>query len=509
MFDYLKKKWGRLISLYKKNIDLDANEKKFIKKKQYFIEPNASDDIGLIQCIKDYQYLSRVLEILNNKGVNPDNAKIFAIWPYLGMAGTIPKLNPFSLLKSKLTDVFLYGKWARIYSIIESISIIKIGQSNVLKNPKIFIAAFKVFKKLSKTKNLHDLVINGTPVGDLIYASFIRFRERGTIDYSDIFLYILILKTFSIQLEVKRLLSKYNIKFYVSSYTSYINHGVVVRELLKNGVTVYSLGNGRDILKRHFELDYSQKFRYWDYLSLLEKCDDLGGLMTRAELDLSNRFNGINDKALAYMKVNPYLTRGSTQLEVTADGVLFLHDFFDSPFDHRRYLFDDLFQWADHTLSLISRHKLNIAIKPHPNQIRDSSTVVHELKLKYPDVCWLDYSISNAILMNKIKCGISVFGSIIQELAYHNKIAIAAGEHPAYKFDLCYEPKSIAEYDSLLLNIGNLSAKPHSRQRAVEYYVANNYLISSDDIQLEMQPADINWENSSCLIEGISSSNKA
>lgn len=500
MFNFLKKKWGRLIYLYKKNIGLDENEKKFIKKKQYFIKSNSNNDIGLIQCIKDYQYLSRVLESLDNKEINPNNVNIFALWPYLGLAGTIPDLNLFSLLKSNLTDAFLYGKWIKIYSVIESLSIIKIGQSNILKNPRLFVSAYKVFKELNKTKNLHNLVLNGTPVGDLIYASFIRFRERSTINYHDIFLYILILKTLSIQLEIKSLLSKYNIKFYVSSYTSYINHGVVVRELLKNGVVVYSLGNGRDILKRHFDLDYSQKFRYWDYLSLLEKCDDLSRLMSCAELDLSSRFNGINDKALSYMKVNPYLTDGA-QTEVSVDGVLFLHDFFDSPFDHRRYLFDDLYQWADHTLRLISRHKLNIAIKPHPNQIRDSSSVVSYLKLKYPDVCWLDYDISNAILMKKIKCGISVFGSIIQELAYHNKIAIAAGEHPAYKFDLCYEPKSILEYDNLLLNMDNLSAKPHSRLRAVEYYVANNYLISSNDIQLEMQPTDINWEDSGCLKE--------
>ena len=94
-------------------------------------------------------------------------------------------------------------------------------------------------------------------------------------------------------------------------------------------------------------------------------------------------------------------------------------------------IFEDFFKWTIYTLDLIREFNLKIGIKPHPNQTNESQQIVAKLKSKYRDLNWIDESISNNVLLgSKIKFGVSVYGSIIGELAYFNKFSITCGNNP-------------------------------------------------------------------------------
>jgi hypothetical protein len=122
-----------------------------------------------------------------------------------------------------------------------------------------------------------------------------------------------------------------------------------------------------------------------------------------------------------------------------------------------------------------------------PNQISEGQEVINLLRNKYGDIYWIDSSFSNAELIRKTNCGISVFGSILVELAYAKKPSIAAGEHPGSAFGISYMPKTIVEYEQLLLNIDKLSALPSARQASVDFYVAHNFLFNKDCVDLSVK----------------------
>ena len=486
------------INYYKNSFCLTLSQKKFIKNGKYYLANSAqSRSVGLVQCAKDDKYIFRLIQALNNKKINPYSVEILGIWPYINLFGTIPKISIKNITLSILYNRLSLIKWKKLYYELSINRLIILGNIGLFNNIKNIFFSYMIFKKLRINRDLHNLEINSIKVGDLIYASFIRFRERESIDYNDYFLLYLLFKTFTIQDQINRLIVSRGINFYITTYTSYVQHGVIVRTLLARGIKVFSIGNIRPIVKEHEVGDYTHRTRYWEYMDLLDRSGDLKILRGMAEKSLLDRFSGVIDPGIRYMKKSPYAVNVSTKYsdERYFDGVVYLHDFFDSAFDHRQYLFKDLFIWADHTLALINSHGLNIAIKPHPNGIQEGVKVVNLLKDKYPDLTWIDEGVSNLDLFKRSGAGISVFGSILCELAFHNKVGIAAGEHPAINFNLAYNPKTIEEYDRLLIDLQGLNPKSDCRKKAIDFYVVHNYLINEKDIGLSLKEQEIVWDN--------------
>lgn len=486
------------IAYFKSSFCLTLSQKKFIKHGEYYTPDSIQNiPIGLVQCAKDDKYIFRLIQALNNKKINPSSAKIIGIWPYINLFGTIPKINAKNVILSILYNKLSFLKWKKLYSILSISELIILGNNGLIKTIKNIFQSYTIFRKLKVNKDLHNLEINSIKVGDLIYASFIRFRERESIDYNDYFLLFLLFKTLAIQDQISSLIETKNITFYVTTYTSYVQHGVAARVLLARGVKIYSMGNVRPIVKAHQTGDYTHRTRYWEYATLLDSAENLEALRGMAKKSLLDRFAGAIDPGIIYMKKSPYVNNASINFsdERYFDGVVYLHDFFDSAFDHRKYLFNDLFIWADHTLAVIDKHNLNIAIKPHPNGIHEGVRVVEHLKEKYPNLIWIDGGVSNLDLFKRSGAGISVFGSVLCELAFHGKVGIAAGEHPAINFNLAYNPKTIQEYDQLLINLRSLDPKSDCRQKAIDFYVAHNYLTGEKDVELSSKEQEIIWDN--------------
>jgi hypothetical protein len=177
-----------------------------------------------------------------------------------------------------------------------------------------------------------------------------------------------------------------------------------------------------------------------------------------AKKEILKRFSGKKDLALAYLKTNNYLhDKKKTYMNNfnKVSSVLYLHDFFDAPHDWGSMIFEDYYLWTIHTLDLIRKYKLPIAVKTHPNSCKESRVIEKKIKKKYMDIIWVDNNISNTLILKRknIKSIITANGSIAYEALFFGKAIVCAGECSVSDFDFVNYPKSILKYNYLLQNI--------------------------------------------------------
>jgi len=176
-------------------------------------------------------------------------------------------------------------------------------------------------------------------------------------------------------------------------------------------------------------------------------------------------------------------------------GVLFLHDFFDAPHDRgEKHLFADCYLWADFTINCIVSHNLEIAVKPHPNQVIENIKVINFLKKKYPQIYWVDINVNNLNLINKIDFGISINGSILYELAFFNKIGISASTNPTTSFKIFKDPRTIKEYEYFLLNPEKARIKKKTTIDACKLYYSY-FLNNNEDLGTNAHKFNLNKLN--------------
>lgn len=483
-------------------IFLDEAQLNFVRGKYYTSCSSEKSKIGLIECAQDYKYLYLTANLLNNDDFNDDKLSIQGVWPYIGLHGIVESIKLKVFFSWFILNLIAKRKWAIIYQSLSVRNMIVLGFSlNPLVNLFYLIKSIFLFRSFKNHIDPLKFKIDGLIIGDLIVSTFIRFREIPKLNKNDFFIWLLIFKSLVIKHQVKRLMDKYKISFYITSYTSYVQHGVISRIMIDGNIPTYSLGSFRPIVKRHISGDYSHRARWEDYPDLIYKNPRFLELIACARTALEHRFSGLNDDMLSYMRASSY-SKKTQPLKLTEeyDGVIYLHDFFDSSYDLGYMLFDSIFAWVEHAANFISKNNLNIAFKPHPNQNLASSNVVDFFKSHYPHLKWVDKNISNSDLFEKSTAGISIFGTVLYELAFHGKVAISAGSHPAISFDLSFQPKTVQEYENLLLGIGKLKPKVDCKSKAIAFYAAHSYLTLPGDRMLDVSDdAGVNWESSDAL----------
>lgn len=493
-----------LLSLYK----LDKNEQQFIK--EFPSKENQSNKqsgkIILFQMPMDYYYLAHFALIA--KQYKLKGYKLVGLWPM----NVYPKTkNNYGCLKNIRIDILnslqytiLKHKWIKLYRSIGIENCIDLDQISLLKKIQSNKKAQLIFSSLTNKDSLYNLNLNDLNCGDLIYDTYLRFRAESTIDIHDSFLKHLIYKSLVANIRVSEYCNKNGVKKFYSSYSSYIQHGIPVRTMLKRNVAVFTDGNLSQYGKKVTLEDYYHTANYHNYRNDFALLTQQADKLAQADDMLKKRFSGNIDSVTSYMKNSAYGTQIG-QLQISgAEGVVFLHDFFDSPHCYSWMIFLDFWEWALFTLQLISEYNLNIAVKPHPNQRVESLEVVQTLKQMFPNIIWIDQSISNSqIFASGIKYGISIYGTVLHELAYHNIVAIAAGDNPHISFDFVYTARSQEEYKQLILNAPNLKVAVDAKKQ-VQIFCYMHALNHNDAIiskARDLELRSLNPENSLSLIK--------
>lgn len=464
----------KILSDLKKSYLLDDNEKYFIKNiKKNQKDKNYSNKAIFINVAMDYFHLAQTSFLLQDKKY--ENHNIIGIWNYNITPNWKNKnyfLEKSISLKNTLKFFFLKKKWTKIYESIGVNQLIDTNKTSFfdkLKYKKKTDVVFNKIQNIQKDRFI-KLKINNIIVGDLIIDTYIRFRNIQTIDFNDYFLKNIVNKFIISQSEIYKAIMKFKPEFLILNFSNYSN-GVIARTLLNKNIKVYCTGDTMSYLKRLTKNDPNTHTSYQHFKSLFKNTVFKKQKLNQSRIELKKRFSGLKDQAYSYMKKSPY-RKNSKKMKLKTDGVLFLHDFFDTPHHFKSMFFFDFYEWAVFSLDIIEKYNLNIAVKPHPNSIYQNKVVIENLKKKFPNVKWIDPNISNAQIFNSgIRFGISIYGSVLYELAYHNLVPIASTPyHPTYNYNIVYTPQNKKEYKNLLLKSKNLRLKKNVKKKIEEFY---------------------------------------
>jgi hypothetical protein len=344
-----------------------------------------------------------------------------------------------------------------------------------------------LWKSVKSQSDGLSLVVEGIKVGDLVVDSYLRFKPSPCFDVGDPFVRRLIWQA----LRDVRLGQAYfrsaRPKLYLTSYSTYIEHGVAVRVALQAGVQVWSFGNLGQFGKRLSLKDPYHTADFSHYRSSFEALEGQGQRLDDARERLEFRLSGGVDAATSYMRQSAY-GKSVDDLPEGLDGavVIFLHDFYDSPHVYPEMVFHDFWRWICFTIEVLQKNGINFFLKPHPNQIAMSDEALAALSQLYPDLKWLTTGVSNVALARAgITCGVTVYGTVAHELAYMGVPSIGCARHPHHTFDFCRTARTREEYECMLQTHALMPVPKEEMQRqALAFYYMHNLSGADDERQL-------------------------
>lgn len=389
-----------------------------------------------------------------------------------------------SVLRSQLISFLRCRQWYRAYRIFtDDIAYCSNTWLSPLSELKIQLRARRIYKEFRTHPSLADYVVDGVIVGDLIIDSFLRFRPSPQFDVSDRFVKKLIRQVLRDIYKAERYFKKRKPCIYLTSYTTYIQHGLPVRVALKYGVEVRCFPGALNFGKKLSHADFYHSLNCENYRSEFANLGQKNLKLHKAEVALNDRFSGKRDIATNYMRVSAYATSDIKNSDFKGHVVIFLHDFYDSPHFYSNFIFVDFWSWLTYTIDILIEFNIKFLIKPHPNQIPESDRAFKSLISQYPGVRVLPDNISNLLLVDSgIICGITAYGTVAHELAYFGIPSITCANHPHHKYDFCRTARSLVEYREFLKSPGVLPVSVDKmKKQALEFVYMLNFNVSDND----------------------------
>lgn len=340
----------------------------------------------------------------------------------------------------------------------------------------------------------YTLQVDGIEVADLVISSYLRFKPAPQFSASDPFVRRLIWQALRDVRQAHAYFGRIKPRWYLTSYTTYLEHGIPARVALQHGVDVWSFGNLSRFGKQLTQSDPYQTVDSSRYREDFEALGPAAPLLEAARLQLEKRLSGGIDAATSYMRRSAYGASGEpVPPGLRGAVVVFLHDFYDSPHVYPDLVFDDFWQWVCFTIETLQEEGVSFFLKPHPNQIELSDEALRHLRRKYPSLNWVPATITNVQLAQAgISCGITVYGTVAHELAYLGVPSIACARHPHHAFGFCRTARTRNEYAGMLKTYAVLPLPKEEMQReALTFYYMHN--LYGDRDQRVLREAFINF----------------
>lgn len=344
-----------------------------------------------------------------------------------------------------------------------------------------------LWERWRENENDLSLIIDGIEVGDLIVDSYLRFRPSAKFNLHDPFVKYIIWQALRNIFEAKKYFEKNKPMFYLSTYTSYIEHGITARIALQNKIPVYTFG---DIARFGKKITLEDSYHTINYSLFHRKFNELDkhqDRMSEAEAHLKKRLSGGIDPGISYMKKSAYSEIDSTlPSDFRGAVIIFLHDFYDNYHAYSDLIFQDFWQWICATIELLQKEGIKFFIKPHPNQINLNDAVISDLRKKYPNARWLPSTLSNLCIANSgMICGITAYGTVAHELAYMGIPTIGYGKHPHHSFGFCRTARTREEYFRMLKSPEVMPlSKIEMKSQALKFYYMRNLYGTKDELAL-------------------------
>jgi hypothetical protein len=438
-------------------------------------------EVVLVQCVEDPFYFGlfgRIATSLRER--QPVRVEQFVLRSVIpGESGSF-----WLFLKTRLITSPLAGrKWVRLYgSFCDGIAY-RSTSFHPIADAVDLCRAWVCWRNLKDRKALLDVTIDGIAVGDLVNDSYLRFKPAPSVELKNIYLWIVLWQAYRDVRRAKRYFSRGRPKLYLTSYSTYIHHGIAVRVALQSGTRVFSFGNYQEFAKELSAADLVHTKNPDDYASGFARLEGPEDRLAQAEAALVARMAGVIDSATAYMRKSAYEESKDPVPDVRGALVVFLHDFYDSPHVYRGVVFPDFWEWTCFTIETLKAANIRFFLKPHPNQVVLNDDVLVELKHRYPDISIISSNITNKQLAEAgLACAVTVYGTIAHEMAYLGIPTIACAHHPHVNFDFCRTASSREEHAEFLRHFSEAGVdRSKMRRQALIFYYMHNLNLPEEE----------------------------
>jgi len=453
--------------------------------------------IILVQCVEDLYYFSLFGEIIKslkqkqNIQVEQYTLRNLVLGETSSIYGAIKSI----LFHNRFRD----SKWIKLYSSYCDNIAYRHSGGKFSVNIKSFFKAYRIYNAIKSKDDVIALTVDNIKIGDLVYDSYLRFKPAATININNFYLCIIIWQTIKTINMTRQYFEDKKPSVLLTSYSTYIQHGIAVRVAVSFNTKVYSFGNYQEFEKELAKKDFYHTANFRNYKESFEILQNKEKLLYQAKVALQKRLSGDIDNATAYMKESSYKLTDEKVPNVKGSVIVFLHDFFDSPHVYKSMIFLDFLEWIEFTIKIFEENNIPYFLKPHPNQIGDSAKVIEMLKNKYPKARFLSTKITNKQLVSSgMKIGISVYGTVAHELVYMGIPIILCGDNPHSSYSFCYEARTKDEYSSLIRDYLDLKLISNAKREVASFYYMHSLNKSEDKLKLLQYLSELrnfNFEN--------------
>jgi hypothetical protein len=340
-----------------------------------------------------------------------------------------------------------------------------------------------------------QLQMDGIQVGDLIIDSYLRLAPSARFQPRDAFVRMLVWQVCRDLRCARAYFQRRRPLRYLTSYTTYVEHGVAVRVALQQGIPVTAFGSLAQFGKSVSREDWFHTPDASNYRARFAALDRQDERLAEADRQLGMRLGGGIDAATSYMRASAYRGSAAAVPQVAGATVVFLHDFYDSVHVYPDLVFDDFWSWVCFTIEALQAAGAKFFVKPHPNQIEISAQAFTELRQRYPQLPLIPTGVTNLQLATAgMSCGVTMYGSVAHELAYLGVPSLACARHPHSSFDFCRTAASLDEYAQLLRTRDQLPAsKVEMRRQALAFFYMQNLYAPADELALRGHFRDV-WK---------------
>ena len=148
------------------------------------------------------------------------------------------------------------------------------------------------------------------------------------------------------------------------------------------------------------------------------------------------------------------------------------HEFYDSPNCYGGLLFMDFYEWLIYLGDISKKTDYDWYVKTHPDVLPMSKEIIEKIVTDYPRFKLIPPETSfHQLASEGIEFVLTCYGSVGHECPLLGMQVINAGNNPHMGYDFNWNPKTLEEYERLLMNLGSLEKETNLKDIYEFYYM--------------------------------------
>jgi hypothetical protein len=331
-----------------------------------------------------------------------------------------------------------------------------LSKSQLLEVEKLFN---KIHPSLKTKRDVENLKVEGLWIGDLLYDSHLMKYRVATVKIQDKNFQSSLREALGYYVCWKDYFNSHNVKAVIVSHCVYAKNAVILRIAVHRGIPVYQV-NAFSL----YHLTPEHLWAYNNFLSYPEWFKDLSPREQQEGLKLAGermerRFAGEVGVDMTYSTRSAFIRNNNTKRVIRESPrikiLIATHCFFDAPHPYGVNLFPDLYEWLTFLGKISERTDYDWYVKTHPDFLPGNSEALESIVRNYPKITIIPKDTSHLQVVEEgIDFVLTVYGTIGFEYAALGIPVINASlcnPHIGYNFNI--HPKTVKEYESILLNL--------------------------------------------------------